>query len=173
MGVARFVEGENKMAGRRVGQKVIDWAKMGDVVPSEAKERFLAFKGRYEATLARVNSYPDKLQPIDWSYYTDRVSKPGLVEEFQKKYSSFSMPYPEDKTSAELAENEKEIEKLSLETIKNAKEEAVALKEVLKTINAQKSFEDMTVDEYLDNKPALRAQMEKDIENYKWYVPPK
>ena len=161
------------MAGRRVGQKVIDWAKMGDVVPSEAKERFLALKGRYEATLARVNSYPDKLQPIDWSYYTDRVSKPGLVEEFQKKYSSFSMPYPEDKTSAELAENEKEIEKLSLETIKNAKEEAVALKEVLKTINAQKSFEDMTVDEYLDNKPALRVQMEKDIENYKWYVPPK
>ena len=42
------------MSGRRVGQKVFDWAKIAARVPQEAKAEFGAFRARHEACRARL-----------------------------------------------------------------------------------------------------------------------
>ncbi|XP_003389325.1 PREDICTED: ATP synthase subunit d, mitochondrial-like [Amphimedon queenslandica] len=159
------------MAGRKIGQKVVDWAKITDVVSAETKVPILALKGRFEARQARLNSYPDHLQPIDWSHYKDAIKKPGLVDDFQKQYSALKVPYPPDTFSEELTKKLERIEKRSLEAIKNAKETSEQLTKELEAIKAQKPLEEMTVDEYLADKPELKKKIDEDTYNYNWYLP--
>ena len=56
-----------------------------------------------------MNSYPEKPQPIDWSYYRRNVSVPGLVDGFQKQYEAMTVPYPKDTTSASIEKKEREV----------------------------------------------------------------
>lgn len=161
----------NKMAARRVGQKVVDWVKLQQAVPAEVRGDFLAFRGKYESSKARMNAYPEQPQPIDWSFYKSNIAKPGFVEEFEKKFNSLEVPYPKDTASSRLAERQKEIEEQSQEAIKNSKAEAARLKQELHNLQSEKPYEEMTIDEYLADKPELREQIQKDTDNYIWYMP--
>lgn len=59
--------------------------------------------------LNRVFAYPEKPPTIDWSYYKSKVPVAGMVDEFQKQYSAFSVPYPPNPKTAELDALDKEI----------------------------------------------------------------
>ena len=159
------------MAGRKVGQKVVNWVKITDVLSAEAKVPVLALKGRFEARQARLSAYPDQLQPIDWSYYKDSIKRPGLVEDFEKQYAALKVPYPPDTFSKELTEKFERAEKMSLDAIKESKETLERLTKELETIKAQKPIEEMTVDEYLADKPELKKKIDEDTYNYNWYLP--
>lgn len=52
---------------------------------------------------------PENPPAIDWSFYKARVPLPGMVDEFQKKYSALSIPYPPDTLRPQLDAQEKEI----------------------------------------------------------------
>ena len=158
------------MATRRVGQKVIDWAKLAASLPVEVRSDFLAFRGKYEATLARVNSYPEKPEPVDWQHYKKAISKSGFVDGFQKQYENLSIPYPKDTTSSKLAAYQKDVETQVQEVIDQSKTKVVELRNELTKIKAQKPYEDMTIDEYLADKPEIREQAEKDMKNHVWYI---
>ena len=56
------------------------------------------------------------------------------------------------------------------EVIDQSKTKVVELRNELKKIKAQKPYEDMTIDEYLADKPEIREQAEKDMKNHVWYI---
>ena len=157
------------MASRRVGQKVVDWAKISSTVPKEVRAEFNQFRGTYEKTLARVNAYPETPQPIEWDQYKKNISLPGFVEEFQKQYEALKIPYPADTSGDKLADFQKEIESQAKEAISQSKLKAAELQKELDKIKAEKPFEEMTIDEYLANKPEIREEAMRDAYNHKWH----
>lgn len=157
------------MASRQVGKKVIDWAKLSGSIPAEARGDFNQFRGRYEMFLARVNAYPETPQPIEWEHFKQGISKPGFVDSFQKQYEALEVPYPADTTSKELAERQKEVNLEAQNVIAQSKLRAEELQKELDSIRAQKPLEDMTIDEYLADKPELREKAEKDTYNHVWH----
>lgn len=52
---------------------------------------------------------PAEAPKIDWSAYKSKVAVSGLVDSFEKQYNAIKVPYPEDKYSAAIDKNEKEI----------------------------------------------------------------
>lgn len=55
----------------------------------------------------RVLEYPENAPKIDWSFYKSRVPVAGMVDNFQKQYEAFKIPYPADNVTAQIAEQEK------------------------------------------------------------------
>ena len=68
-----------------------------------------------------------------------------------------------------MNKQEKEFESEALDVIKRSKLQAQELRKELEGILAQKSYQDMTIDEYLEDKPELRKQVEVDMKNHQWY----
>lgn len=159
------------MAARRAGQKVIDWTRLSASLPEEVRGDFLAFRRRYEACKTRMNAYPEQPESIDWAFYKNNISKSGFVDAFQKQYEALKIPYPKDTTSSQLATSQKDVEAQAQEAIKKSKEEVIKLKQELAKIKAEKPYEEMSIDEYLIDKPEIRNKVEADTKNHIWYLP--
>ncbi len=157
------------MASRRVGQKVIDWTRLATSVPAEVRVDFLQFRGKYEMLTARMNAYPETPQEIEWEEYKKGISKTGLVEEFQKQYAALKIPYPADTSTDKLMGFQKDINVQAKSAIEQSKLKAAELQKELDEIKSQKPFEEMTIDEYLLDKPELREKANKDAYNHVWY----
>ena len=56
-----------------------------------------------------LGAHPEEPTPIDWKFYRKSISKPGLVDSFQKQYEALSIPYPKDTESAPLEVKQKEM----------------------------------------------------------------
>lgn len=54
-------------------------------------------------------SYPEKPEPINWDYYQQNISKPGLVDSFKKQFEAVSVPYPKDTVTPLMEEQKKKI----------------------------------------------------------------
>lgn len=54
--------------------------------------------------LLSLASYKETPDPIDWSHYKRTISKPNLVDDFQKKFEAISVPYPKDTASSAIEE---------------------------------------------------------------------
>lgn len=158
-----------KMASRNLGKKVIDWTKLSASIPAETRGEYNQFRARYEMFLARVNAYPETPQSIEWEHFKQGISKPGFVDSFQKQYEALKIPYPADTTSESLAQRRKEVDLEAQKVIAQSKLKAEELQKELDSIMAQKPLEDMTVDEYLADKPELREKAEKDTYNHVWH----
>ena len=161
------------MAGRKAGQKVFDWAKLSSYFSEQTRGEFLAFKGRYEAQKAKMNAFSEKPEPVDWSFYKRSVSNTELVETFQNQYAALTIPYPEDIMSKSISCHQKEIDVKSRKLIEEAKLQNLELCDELAKLKAEKPYEDMTIDEYLSDKPELREKAERDMLNFNWYIPKK
>ena len=159
-----------KMAARRVGQKVIDWTKISSSLPEEVRGDFLAFRGRYEAAKVRMNSYPETADKIDWSSYKNKIMKENFVDSFQKQYDSLKIPYPKDISSVQLLEKQKEINAAAQEAIKQSKEQVLRLQQELDKTKSEKPYEEMSIDEYLADKPEIREKADRDTKNHIWYI---
>merc|ERR1711862_1079710 len=59
-----------------------------------------AFKSKHNGYLQAVSVLPEALPKIDFDSYKGRITVPGMVEDFQKKYESLAIPYPADTMSA-------------------------------------------------------------------------
>ena len=157
------------MSARRAGQKVFDWSKLSSSVPQEARAELAAFRARHEAARTACMSLPETPEPINWQYYQKNISKANFVDSFKKQFEAVSIPYPKDTTTEEVNKQEKEFESEALDVIKRSKLQAQELRKELEGILAQKSYQDMTIDEYLEDKPELRKQVEVDMKNHQWY----
>lgn len=154
--------------GRRAGQLVIDWGRMAGMISEEGRARFSQLRGRYEACKASLNSYPQKPQPINWDFYRRNVAIPGLVDSFQKQYEATTVPYPKDTTSASIDKREREVEVIVKETLEKSKETVKKWQEELAVLKAQKPFEDMTIDEYLVDKPEIKKLGDEMTRKQEW-----
>lgn len=57
----------------------------------------------------RMNAYPEVVPKIDWAFYKKYITTSGLVDKFQKEYEAFSVPYPADKYTSLIEDEEKQI----------------------------------------------------------------
>ncbi|KXJ26547.1 ATP synthase subunit d, mitochondrial [Exaiptasia diaphana] len=156
------------MAARRIGKYIPDWVKISTRVPPEARADMGRYRTSYEGLKTSLDSVSAKPEPIDWEFYAKNISKPGLVSSFQKAFEAITVPYPKDTKSAIIADREKEMEKLC-EQLK--KESLARIKEYeaeLAQVKAQKPFEDMTIEEYLEDHPELKKQAQEELKQHIW-----
>uniref|UniRef100_A0A3B4YP40 ATP synthase subunit d, mitochondrial n=1 Tax=Seriola lalandi dorsalis TaxID=1841481 RepID=A0A3B4YP40_SERLL len=100
------------MAGRRAALKAIDWVAFAERVPPNQRTMFNNLKTRSDAISAKLASLPEKPAAIDWSYYRSAVAKAGMVDEFEKKFSTLKVPEPVDTQTALI--NSQEAEAVSV-----------------------------------------------------------
>eukprot|EP00794_Sanderia_malayensis_P009094 gene9094-10064_t len=158
------------MAGRKLGQAVVDWVALSAKVPAVAKSDFNVFRARFENLRSALSAIPESPSPIDWDYYKKHVNKSSLIESFEKQYSSLNVPYPVDKDSVKIKAHKQEMEAEIKNEIKEAHTRAAELETELKKVLEEKPFEDMTVHEFLADKPELKAKLDDDIKNHRWNV---
>jgi len=84
------------MAAKRVAKSSVDWAKFAKCVPEGSEAAFIALRSKVEGTARRVAATPAEAPALDWDHYKAKIAKPGLADEFQKKYQALTIPYPTD-----------------------------------------------------------------------------
>ena len=82
----------------RVTASAVDFAALASKIPAQQSNAFVALKGKVEGHLRNVNTLPAALPAIDFSAYS-KVTVPGMVDNFQKKYEALTIPYPSDQGS--------------------------------------------------------------------------
>jgi F-type H+-transporting ATPase subunit d len=137
--------------------------------PPAARGDLGSLRGRYETLKAAMNAYPEKPEPIPWDYYKNTISDSKLVDSFKKQFEAIAVPYPEDTRTPYLNEQEKEANKLAQEAIAKSKVQVSKLEVELDKIKKQKPYEDMTIDEFLDDHPDLKKEIDEEIKRGEWY----
>ena len=91
------------MAAKRVTTSAVNWGELANKVPAAQKPVLNAFKSKHNGYLQAVSVLPEALPKIDFDAYKGRITVPGMVEDFQKKYESLAIPYPADTMSAAVS----------------------------------------------------------------------
>lgn len=147
------------------GRKVFDFIKITSQLPVAVRAEFGALRSKFESSHSSMAALPSALEPIDWSFYSSRVADPSLVEDFKAKYAGVSIPRPEDTHSAAIGAAEAEFKKDMAEYLAGAHERIAQFEASLAGLHAEKPLAEMTVAEYLADKPELREKIEADIES--------
>jgi len=110
----------------------------------------MALKGKVEGHLRAVNSLPAALPAIDFALY-NKVSVPGMVSTFQKKYEALQIPYPSDQGAYKAIDQQAVEQKAAYEKFcadSNAK--IAELKKDIAKWEAMKPVEEMNIEEAMD-----------------------
>ncbi|XP_051774692.1 ATP synthase subunit d, mitochondrial [Erpetoichthys calabaricus] len=149
------------MAGRRVTLKAIDWMAFAERVPPNQKAMFNALKTRSDSIAARLASLPEKPAVIDWNYYRTAVAKAGLVDEFEKKFSSIKVPEPADTMSSKIDAQEKEANQSALSYIETSKSRVAQYEKELEKLRNIIPFDQMTIDDLNEAFPETKLDEKK------------
>jgi len=103
-------------AAKRVARSAIDWAKFAQKVPKEELLNFQAFKSRSETYVTRVQSLPEALPSLDFGAYKSRYpSLAAIIDNFEKQYKSYQIPYPKPKDEINQIAQQEQAEKADTE----------------------------------------------------------
>ncbi|XP_060108752.1 ATP synthase subunit d, mitochondrial [Heteronotia binoei] len=149
------------MAGRRAALKAIDWVAFAERVPPNQKTMFNALKTRSDALSAKLASLPESPPDIDWAFYKRVVAKPGMVDEFEKKYKAFKVPEPVDNETVKIETQEQEANKSAASYIQASKARVDQFEKELQKLKSMIPFEEMTYDDYYEAFPETKPDKEK------------
>ncbi|XP_077979886.1 ATP synthase peripheral stalk subunit d, mitochondrial-like [Glandiceps talaboti] len=149
------------MAGRRVGQKAVDWALFAERVPPNQRSQFIALKGKSDAIKARFTTIPEKPTAIDWNFYKQRVPIAGLVDQFEKAYGNVKVPYPQDTVSASVEEQRKQMDQVAADFKKESDGRIAGYQKHLDRLVNMIPFEDMTKEEFAEAYPETLEERKK------------
>ncbi|XP_037546245.1 ATP synthase subunit d, mitochondrial [Nematolebias whitei] len=135
------------MSGRRLALKAIDWVAFAERVSPNQRSSFNALKTRSDAISAKLASLPEAPAPIDWSYYRSAVAKPGMVDEFEKKFKALKIPEPTDTQTSVINEQEVESNKSALTYIEESKVRIANCQKELDKFNNMIPFDQMTIED--------------------------
>uniref|UniRef100_A0A3Q0S9Q2 ATP synthase subunit d, mitochondrial n=1 Tax=Amphilophus citrinellus TaxID=61819 RepID=A0A3Q0S9Q2_AMPCI len=136
-----------KMAGRRVALKAIDWVSFAERIPPNQRGMFNALKTRSDAISAKLASLPEKPVAIDWNYYRSAVAKPGMVDEFEKKFKALQIPEPTDTQSSAINAQEAESNKSAQTYVEASKARITQYEEELAKFKNMIPFDQMTIED--------------------------
>ncbi|XP_017281084.1 ATP synthase subunit d, mitochondrial [Kryptolebias marmoratus] len=149
------------MAARRVALKAIDWVAFAERVPPNQRSNFNALKTRSDAISAKLTSLPETPAPIDWSYYRTAVAKPGMVDEFEKKFKGLKIPEPIDTQTSVINAQEAEATKSAMAYIEESKVRIAEYEKELLKFKNMVPFDQMTLEDYYEAFPETKLDKVK------------
>jgi len=141
------------------GRKAFDFIKIGAQLPKAVKGEFGVLRSSFEASSSAMNALPSALESIDWDSYKAKVGDPSLVDAFKAQYAGLTIPYPVDTKSAGINAQQAEFKTEMAEYLTGSEERIAKFSASLAALHAEKPLADMTVEEYLADKPELRASI--------------
>merc|ERR1719474_1896059 len=137
------------MAGR-ISASAVDFAALASKVDSRCRNAFAALKGKVESHMRVVSSLPAALPAIDFAAY-DKVTVPGMVENFKSKYAALSIPYPSDQGAIKAIDAQAAEQKAAVASFCAASNGRIAeIKAELAKWEAMQPVENMNREEALD-----------------------
>nr|XP_033816987.1 ATP synthase subunit d, mitochondrial [Geotrypetes seraphini]XP_033816988.1 ATP synthase subunit d, mitochondrial [Geotrypetes seraphini] len=149
------------MASRRAAVKAIDWVAFAERVPPNQRAVFNNLKTRSDAIAARLQSLPEKPPAIDWAFYRKAVAKPGMVDEFEKKFSAVTIPEPIDTQTAKITTQEQEANKNAAAYVEASKTRIAKYEKDLEKFKNMIPFDQMTIEDLNEAFPETKLDKEK------------
>lgn len=121
-----------------------------------------------------ITTVTTEVTPVDWEYWRSEIKHPGLVDDLKAIYDASPIPDVE----AERARLQKSIEAAFNPILaelnqlsKDSEAETMALEKRAEEITyLRDNIKDLTVDEFLAKYPTVKASIEDDIANNRWYL---
>ncbi|XP_053194539.1 ATP synthase subunit d, mitochondrial [Scomber japonicus] len=149
------------MAARRTSLKAIDWVAFAERVPPNQKTMFNNLKTRSDAISAKLASLPEKPATIDWSYYRSAIAKAGMVDEFEKKFSSLTVPEPVDIQTNLINAQETESNTTATAYTEASKARITEYEKELEKFRNMIPFDQMTIEDLNETFPETKLDKEK------------
>uniref|UniRef100_A0AAV2LNE8 ATP synthase subunit d, mitochondrial n=1 Tax=Knipowitschia caucasica TaxID=637954 RepID=A0AAV2LNE8_KNICA len=108
---------------------------------------FNALKTRSDAIAAKLNSLPESPAAIDWDKYRKAVALPGMVDEFEKKFSSVSIPEPVDTQTSSINALEAEANQAAAAYVEQSKARIASYEKDLDKFKNMIPFDQMTIED--------------------------
>ncbi|XP_051988804.1 ATP synthase subunit d, mitochondrial-like [Xyrauchen texanus] len=149
------------MAGRRAAVKAIDWLAFAERVPPNQRAMFNSLKTRSDAITAKLASLPEKPAPIDWSFYRSVVARAGMVDEFEKKFATLTVPEPVDNQTAKIDAQEQEANKNAAVYLEASKARIAEYEMGLEKFRNMIPFDQMTIEDLNHTFPETKLDKAK------------
>eukprot|EP00171_Calliarthron_tuberculosum_P011167 IDg11167t1 len=141
-----------------------------DYVDSTSRAELGKIRDIEEELMATVSAEPE---PIDWAHWRKEIKHPDIVDELKVIHENT----PPANSDAEKARMQKVIEDtfnpMLIELQKattEAEAEAIEYEKQAEEMSyLHDNISDLTVDEFLEKFPTLKASIEKDLDQGKWF----
>uniref|UniRef100_A0A131XQ20 ATP synthase subunit d, mitochondrial n=1 Tax=Hyalomma excavatum TaxID=257692 RepID=A0A131XQ20_9ACAR len=148
------------MAARRISKSAVNWAAFAERVPDNQKQFFQALKARSDGYLRRVLSLPENPPPIDFAMYRSRLGNPALVEQFEKSYKAFKVPFPKEHLMPVIDDEENAAKEETETFIVESNERIEQYKKELARYEAMIPALHMTMEDFIEYFPEEKIDVD-------------
>lgn len=136
------------MSFKRLAASTINWQYLTDRVPEHQRPQFTLFKRKYEQFLRVCFEFPAEAPKIDWNFYRENISLPGIVDSFEKEYNDVKVDYPPESVSPQIDAYEKEVKENIDAHLAESTKNIESLKKRHEFLNSMIPFDEMTMEDF-------------------------
>nr|ABR23442.1 ATP synthase D chain [Ornithodoros parkeri] len=149
------------MAAKRISKSAINWAAFSERVPEAQRQQFQVFKAKSDGYLRRVFQYPENPPPIDFAMYRSGIGNPALVDQMEKAYKSFVVPFPKEHLTPLIDAQEREAKEDIANFIADSKQRIEDYKQEFAHFEAIIPAAHMTMEDYAKYYPQHAINLDK------------